>query len=601
MKRIFLVISLILCLATWSMADIPLKPAASLLSKAAPVANDNFIILDSAAGNAMKKVPLSSIRVPTATALAANKVITDYATKTTPSSSDWLLLSDQAAGGAYKKTHPLTSLSQLSTDATHRFFTDDLLATLIAKQDALTNASTIAKITESAGSPLWNGGAWPGGSGGSMTYPGSGVPNSTGSSWGSSYSIGTSANNLVQLNGSAQLPAVSGANLTNVTAAGLSGQYIDFNASSGPTSIANKPTITDVTSTADGDFIYGDGTNFAVHTLAATKTKLGIDGANLTNVTAAGLSGQYIDFNASSGPTSIANKPTITDVTSTADGDFIYSTGSGPYIFGVHDLAATKTKLGIDGKEASLGNPGTSGYVLSSTTGGTRSWIAPGGGGSFSFDTFPTSSTSAHSSGIAVNSTTGALWNGTKWMTFALSDTLGSPPISDDFSTNDIANWTNVQNHITISGGVAHGDIGALNMAYWNAGSTATDDNQVTATIILAVNGDEVGGIARWNTAAGTGYLATLATNAVQIYKFNGSTLTLLDYAYVSCSTGTQYTFKLTTKGTSLSVYLTDMVTPIKTITDSTYTTGKNVGLIIKSDSGYGDDTIDNFVGGDTP
>ena len=65
-----------------------------------------------------------------------------------------------------------------------------------------------------------------------MTYPGAGVPLSTGSAWGTSYTVGTAANNLVQLNGSAQLPAVSAALLTNFptlnqnttgTAAGLSG------------------------------------------------------------------------------------------------------------------------------------------------------------------------------------------------------------------------------------------------------------------------------------------------------------------------------------------------------------------------------------------
>ena len=51
-----------------------------------------------------------------------------------------------------------------------------------------------------------------------QTYPGAGVANSTGSAWGTSYTVGTSANNLVQLNGSAQLPAVSGALLTNLAA-----------------------------------------------------------------------------------------------------------------------------------------------------------------------------------------------------------------------------------------------------------------------------------------------------------------------------------------------------------------------------------------------
>jgi len=51
--------------------------------------------------------------------------------------------------------------------------------------------------------------------GSSMTYPGAGVPNSTGSAWGTSYAVGASANDLVQLNASGQLPAVSAALLTN--------------------------------------------------------------------------------------------------------------------------------------------------------------------------------------------------------------------------------------------------------------------------------------------------------------------------------------------------------------------------------------------------
>ena len=52
---------------------------------------------------------------------------------------------------------------------------------------------------------------------GSATYPSAaGVANWSGSAWGTSYTVGTAANNLVQLNGSAQLPAVSGALLTNL-------------------------------------------------------------------------------------------------------------------------------------------------------------------------------------------------------------------------------------------------------------------------------------------------------------------------------------------------------------------------------------------------
>lgn len=49
-----------------------------------------------------------------------------------------------------------------------------------------------------------------------VSYPPSGVPNSNGSAWSTSYAVGTGANDLVQLNGSGQLPAVSGVNLTGV-------------------------------------------------------------------------------------------------------------------------------------------------------------------------------------------------------------------------------------------------------------------------------------------------------------------------------------------------------------------------------------------------
>ena len=57
----------------------------------------------------------------------------------------------------------------------------------------------------------------PAGGGGSMTYPGAGVANSTGSAWGTSYTVGTAANNLVQLDSSGKLPAVDGSALTGIS------------------------------------------------------------------------------------------------------------------------------------------------------------------------------------------------------------------------------------------------------------------------------------------------------------------------------------------------------------------------------------------------
>ena len=55
-----------------------------------------------------------------------------------------------------------------------------------------------------------------------LNYPAAGVPCSTGSAWCSSYTVGIGPNDLVQLNGSSQLPAVSGALLTNLPFESLS-------------------------------------------------------------------------------------------------------------------------------------------------------------------------------------------------------------------------------------------------------------------------------------------------------------------------------------------------------------------------------------------
>lgn len=47
-------------------------------------------------------------------------------------------------------------------NTTNTVSSDGVFDALAGKQGTLSNASTIAKITEAAGSPLWDGGAWPG-------------------------------------------------------------------------------------------------------------------------------------------------------------------------------------------------------------------------------------------------------------------------------------------------------------------------------------------------------------------------------------------------------------------------------------------------------
>jgi hypothetical protein len=81
----------------------------------------------------------------------------------------------------------------------------------------LVNNWILGKLWQCVGTSGINNGTWQliqGG--GSMVYPGAGVANSTGSAWGTSYAVGTAANDLVKLDGSARLPAVSATLLTNL-------------------------------------------------------------------------------------------------------------------------------------------------------------------------------------------------------------------------------------------------------------------------------------------------------------------------------------------------------------------------------------------------
>ena len=91
-----------------------------------------------------------------------------------------------------------------------------------------TTAGVFARINGVTVGPFGTGG-------GGMVYPGSGVPNSTGTAWGISYTVGAAANNLVQLNSSSQLPAVDGSLLTTLNFSQLGGNPTDVQLGAGPT------------------------------------------------------------------------------------------------------------------------------------------------------------------------------------------------------------------------------------------------------------------------------------------------------------------------------------------------------------------------------
>lgn len=105
------------------------------------------------------------------------------------------------------------------------------------------------------------------------------------------------------------------------------------------------------------------------------------------------------------------------------------------YLDGVTSAIQTQ----INARELALGNPGTNGYVLSSTTGGTRSWIAPATGNISSGPVTATGGVSSIANGAISNAmlANGAVANlsgtnsGNETAT-TLSNTL-APGLFDDF------------------------------------------------------------------------------------------------------------------------------------------------------------------------
>lgn len=193
--------------------------------------------------------------------------------------------------------------------------------------------------------------------GGGMVYPGAGVANSTGTAWGTSYTVGTAANNLVQLNGTAQLPAVSGVNLTAVPS--NAALYPTLNQNTTGTA-AN---VTGVVTLAHG------GTNAATNTAALS---------NLLGNPAIGTYAINCTSTSSCTYTSASGSGTVNSGTA---GQITYYAGSGTAVSGDANLddgattANTLTYKGTGGITASAGpikaTGTTVGLVLSAGTAAT--------------------------------------------------------------------------------------------------------------------------------------------------------------------------------------------------------------------------------------
>lgn len=239
-------------------------------------------------------------------------------------------------------TQAATTVTQ---DSTHRFATDAEKTTWNAKQDALTNVATLAKITESAGLPLWNGGAWPGGGGGSGTVTSVSVTTANGVS-------GTVAN-------ASTTPAIT-LSLGAIT----------------PSSVAATGTVTGSnlsgTNTGDQTNVTGNaGTATALQT-ARTINGVSFDGtANITVPAAAGtLTG-----------TTLASGVTGSSLTSAAGGTFGTAAFTNSTAYDPAGAAAAITLAGLGGVPTSRtvnGHALSSNVTLTATDVGAEPTITGG-------------------------------------------------------------------------------------------------------------------------------------------------------------------------------------------------------------------------------
>jgi len=195
--------------------------------------------------------------------------------------------------------------------------------------------------------------------------------------------VGTTASKILQLDGSAKIPAVDGSQLTNLSPTQLNASisatefgYLDGVTSSIQTQIDSKQaTITGgASSIASSNLtatraLVSDGSG-KVSVSATTSTELGY----VSGVTSA----IQTQLDAKVGLTSLS----VTTGAASGGGTLSYNNGTGAFSFAPADLSGYQTTAGLNGAidtHLNQSNP-TSGYVLS-WNGSDYAWVAQSGGG----------------------------------------------------------------------------------------------------------------------------------------------------------------------------------------------------------------------------
>ena len=305
---------------------------------------------------------------------------------------------------------------------------------------------------------------------------------------------GGSSTTFLRGDGTWQVPSGSGGGMTNPMT--TSGQII-YSTTSGTPLALNAGTNYYVLQmgssypqwvayTGSGNIVYSTSPTLVTPVLGVA-TATSINGIGIT-----GTSGITINFGTINAT-----------MLSTSAASSIYAAINSPTFTGtVSGITSSMT-----GSEPALGNPGTSGYVLSSTSGGTRSWIAmsAGGGGM----TYP-------SSGLAYSN--GSSWNSSIAITgYTGSGNVvlsGNPSITGaSLSNSTISGSTIINGTIT---GSAFGSNAFTSTSYQPLSTAYNTSNANLSSINWICNNlTSSGNIHTSGTVVATGNIQSISGNII--------------------------------------------------------------------------------------
>jgi len=338
--------------------------------------------------------------------------------------------------------------------------------------------------------------------------------------------------------------------------------------------------------------------------------------------TAGGLAAQYIDWNAGSGGASIANKPTIptasdiaydattwdasTDApTKNTIRDVIESFPSLTFSTGLTETDGTVTVAANTYQpiDADLTTAAGAGAAGNSTFFGKDSGGTVGFHAAVSAPTVQAEDpTSASATGWYAATTSGDIFYKSSDGLFTITASYAADPaatILDDFSSDTTANYTNITQTLSISGGAAHGTAWENVTAAYHETTTGSNDHWVKGT--CSINSDGTDSACLLVGSNGTQYYHTVfAGGDFKIYSTPGSYVDIYDGTYANSSTH-DVAVQIDTDGSSharFNVWI-DGVQIFTNVYDPTdaVTRGPYVGMYIDRGNTNDDVTVDNLEG----